>query len=1046
MVLCTLFMSLVLIKIVETRLAFFSSETTDRSEAWEMSTIDQGNEDVSVRTESMTFEQQLITKAVEKIPDRDSLSASTPFSTSPVELKTFIWNRTTSPASFHHGYCKHTCLDSHSSGGNNMKTDCQDLSCFQCDCIRPRCEIYHTCCPDVSKFSPQNIPSVVDRSMKEDVSKLNTTGPWLQKYSQDSTGENLTETLKYYDTDIQSAHNYGYTKRTKSKLESNIRCDHNSFVIPFLFVRSCSSNVQVSDEVRSLCEIDTINDDVSMKSVARVTDVHTSVVYYNQYCALCNGINEWLLWSVTVECVHFLHVYTATTEEELLRQANRDDSSCSVAQSPRLGLEVVPCDRLMFRGEPVGACNVTGLWPEYDRGVEEGCNSLTGLVYRVYDGSASSISGQPIRLYRNIFCAICNREHNPRYLACTPDGAGGGFAPSPPLSILLGIHDEPPRLENNMHSNTCSNTEWLSPSGQCFPLYCSPGKILVNRTCETGLKQITGLRYHLRLWFLHQTDDVTETRDRITTSSVDVIGDIFYNKRKKQFDFQVPFGYYVTGDVVASAKITRDEFEQRLMRTLLRDTLEVEFNDGVKGRYQPIIMWGDDSLNVYCEHARKMSHDCLRANPKRNTDALFLVDTYEDVLEGSDKFLNVSELLTCSYIILQHSMFIVDKLEEGVLPSVFVKVNFSGVNVTFSSAAALNKMSLGTNGTLRVCLELFDGYKHKPQLVSGSTSERFLVQYILSVVCLALSMVCLLLALVTYAMFPALRSVAGRNNVCLCTTLMLAQAMILASSHMSPDLGVVCVAVGVATHFLWLSVMCWSFLCCFHMFRVFTSKTRSSYSTTSSRNILLGKNLACSLLLPAVVVVVVVVTMHTTSGGQSLGYGGSVCYLNSNILVGTVTVLPILSVSLINIAFFLITVVHIHRVRKLQKHESFKKMDLQHLYVYIKLSTMTGAFWVLSVTGEVLLLFLDALIQVRVFTQHNSLLIAGILLNGLQGLYIFISYTCNKRVLSLYLRRLGINSTTHTTMTAPSTDGSTVMRLTKRINSETHSHTSHALE
>lgn len=90
----------------------------------------------------------------------------------------------------------------------------------------------------------------------------------------------------------------------------------------------------------------------------------------------------------------------------------------------------------------------------------------------------------------------------------------------------------------------------------------------------------------------------------------------------------------------------------------------------------------------------------------------------------------------------------------------------------------------------------------------------------------------------------------------------------------------------MATHFLWLCALCWSFLCCFHMFRVFTAKTRSSYTTARSRDIFLAKNLACSLLLPALVVVAVVVVMYTTSSGHSIGYGGSICYLNSNILVG----------------------------------------------------------------------------------------------------------------------------------------------------------------
>ncbi|KAK7005164.1 G-protein coupled receptor mth, partial [Biomphalaria glabrata] len=105
---------------------------------------------------------------------------------------------------------------------------------------------------------------------------------------------------------------------------------------------------------------------------------------------------------------------------------------------------------------------------------------------------------------------------------------------------------------------------------------------------------------------------------------------------------------------------------------------------------------------------------------------------------------------------------------------------------------------------------------------------------------------------------------------------------------------------------------------------------------------------------------------------------------------------PALLISVVNLVFFILTVVAIKRVYSLQASASINRDHHTNLYVYAKLSTMTGTFWTLSIIAENL--------------DVDFLRLIPIFINGLQGVFLFISYICNKRVLRLYLPRMSGHS------------------------------------
>ncbi|KAJ8304614.1 hypothetical protein KUTeg_018197 [Tegillarca granosa] len=91
--------------------------------------------------------------------------------------------------------------------------------------------------------------------------------------------------------------------------------------------------------------------------------------------------------------------------------------------------------------------------------------------------------------------------------------------------------------------------------------------------------------------------------------------------------------------------------------------------------------------------------------------------------------------------------------------------------------------------------------------------------------------------------------------------------------------------------------------------------------------------------------------------------------------------------------------------------------DRNELSIYLKLFTLTGITWLLQVVDS--------------FFIVSALSYIVVILNGFQGLFIFISYTCNRRVIKLYRERFfksdySISSSTHSSSLTRSTHVNTI--------------------
>ncbi|XP_052792098.1 G-protein coupled receptor Mth2-like [Mya arenaria] len=257
-----------------------------------------------------------------------------------------------------------------------------------------------------------------------------------------------------------------------------------------------------------------------------------------------------------------------------------------------------------------------------------------------------------------------------------------------------------------------------------------------------------------------------------------------------------------------------------------------------------------------------------------------------------------------------------------------------------------------------------------------------------------MSMLSLLMVITTHGLFRSLRTIPGWNNILLSVCLLFAQILLQYSASVDRNSKFHnCLVIGILLHFTWLATFFAMNVCSFHMYYVFSSKALTTSHSNTKRT--LFKYIAWVVVMPKIIIAAVIGINMAAS--NSLGYGNTVCFLDTiyDVAFGFITPACLIFVS--NFAFFLITFCKIHRSPTLQSNMEGRR----DLVIYLKLCTITGLAWPL--------LLVDAIFDLSWFS------FIAVTVNGLQGFFIFLAFVCNERVLNLYTGSLRRDSSSQTT-------------------------------
>ena len=289
---------------------------------------------------------------------------------------------------------------------------------------------------------------------------------------------------------------------------------------------------------------------------------------------------------------------------------------------------------------------------------------------------------------------------------------------------------------------------------------------------------------------------------------------------------------------------------------------------------------------------------------------------------------------------------------------------------------------ISPDGTVHVCYE----YLKKIHFFGNATSEppsheleRYL--WIISLSCTIVSVIFLIISLLIYCLLPVLRTTPGKLIMLLMTSLLFTLTFLqLTSVVAGSDVG--CTVVGVILHYSWLTVFTSMQASNFNMYKVFTSTKPRRHSSNVCWDKVMILNVLYSVLIPFIIVALHIAVIAIFFGGSN-SYGGRKCFILHRISTYVTFICPIVLICICNLYFFVITARSIHNTPIPEGNER----ERNEIGIFLRLTSITGLSWLLQV--------IDSFLPLTAFSFVASSI------NSLQGFFIFLSFTLNRRNIDL---------------------------------------------
>nr|KAG5707811.1 hypothetical protein BaRGS_015971 [Batillaria attramentaria] len=513
-------------------------------------------------------------------------------------------------------------------------------------------------------------------------------------------------------------------------------------------------------------------------------------------------------------------------------------------------------------------------------------------------------------------------------------------------------------------------------ASSCRRVYCAPGREFIssgNGSChstfqhtnvygyrfclQTTTADFVNIRHYHLIWehlrdFYYRSWDILDIFGLVMTSA-----DLFKFPLEQFVETDLDALLLIT-NFIASKPFDRDVIDRAIMGNLsdITDTLSAHMNTS-ELRMAPTCSQLAFKVLMNIDNA---------AHPVSGVAGEHVLFMDYQTIDRADvtEFVPVTEHLTCPAVQLDPHQYSFD-LRAGEL-----YLNQSGRRVTGPYFYITDKL------TALVCWKQYGGVVAQQAEVDKNRDD---VLLIVDRVFVAVSLFFLVVSFVLYCLLPGLRSIAGINNMVLIVSLFCAQAFLHVGSYV-PLNDWLCQAVGVATHFLWLCVVFAQNTCMFHMFYTLSFPLRSHAANTKVRAMV--TRYVVYVLTASFVFVLAGLVWQFVSEGNS-GYGGNGCFIRKSIVRISTFAVPLGLTVVANVAMFVFTIA---RLRALPSVSSTHSNRISML-LYTKLSVFTGVTWLFG--------FLATGLGSVEFSY------VFVVLQDCQGLFVFLAFFANKRVLAM---------------------------------------------
>ncbi|XP_072047469.1 LOW QUALITY PROTEIN: uncharacterized protein [Amphiura filiformis] len=785
----------------------------------------------------------------------------------------------------------------------------------------------------------------------------------------------------------------------------------------YWMVSKCSKDLGV---VSKRCQEPVCNDTLSTIPVID----SLGITYRNVYCAVCHNVrtSELTAWETILDCRYFPPDLNEIDVNFLC-------STCRLILNP---------PAIARKCEPRARSRCVS---DADEARNAGCKTYTALI---------DVSG---KIYRNPHCFLCSIHdknvtfddydvncggtHFPIYTLPDSDsesccdsqrpGPNPGYPGGLPLSVVLdfGSSSSVKILRNTdiiiETTITCPEgevyVEHQDASSDCIPVRCDEGFNLQDGKClpktsdlPCGTDELNTTIYTLTVtlhteackhnWFKNVSEELlphlfgTDLLDDVIILNVSIT----CTDRMNSVDFMYTVGG--TADLlemiqdqlavfetinslqsfpqISSSMINKLEITKSCLESDLEYTCDTEWIS--ENEYTLLIQNG--SYVVFLNKSLEwITPNGVEFRVRYQTDNA----TNKFNKDIQIKICHLDSYLSCPYIRLNVSLFGNLNSSDGMIkyiPNGHVLKPTEYVITANDEILACN--FLNQSGVRNVThTELFE-YSN--------------AQTIVSIVGSALSLTAVILTFLTYAVFASLRNRASRLIMNLICALFLGQFLLLFGGNRTENENA-CVAIAVITHYAWLAAFAWMNALAFELDRTFGNPNNLQKVGKGKKSMFLYMIYAWGS--PFLVIIPCLVLHFCQCTHVNFKYGSAnACWIND----GTANLLtfgvPAAIFLLFNVILFGHTVVGIRSAKRatarLHQDTSTLKRTTDELLIYIKIASLMGFTWIFG--------------YVAAFTGIEALWYIFIILNSLQGLFIFFSFMCNRRVGLLWSEKLKLTS------------------------------------
>lgn len=281
------------------------------------------------------------------------------------------------------------------------------------------------------------------------------------------------------------------------------------------------------------------------------------------------------------------------------------------------------------------------------------------------------------------------------------------------------------------------------------------------------------------------------------------------------------------------------------------------------------------------------------------------------------------------------------------------------------------------NGTTAVCM---DG-------TSSDTTEspsEALKSTALTYVGLGVSVVFLIIHLAVFTALPEMKNLSGKNLASFCVSLVCSYAAFVVSNWLT---GPACYVGAAFTYYSFLTSFAWMLIMSFDCWRTLRLATVELRVTTGRQTKKFLVYSAVCWLMPAMMTLAAVATDSVPAVPDDIRpkFGVDQCWFGSKTALLVFFAGPLSAVMTINFLLFVWTAYMIHSSRATVRHVNTRHVR-RDFRMYCRMAVLMGLTWTTGILAS--------------YTDSKYLWILFVVLNTFQGLFVFVAFTCRRRILN----------------------------------------------